>query len=261
MPFHESGAIRYFSFDLLDGAGVIQGVLTRQGGASRAPWASLNVGSTVGDDPQHVAENRQRSFTAVGRQIESLFDVWQVHGIDVVRADAPRLPQTPHQQADIVFTDRPEVTLFMRFADCVPIFLVDPVRKVVGLAHAGWQGTVKGVAGAAVQAMHERYGTDPKDILAGIGPSICPEHYAVGPEVVARIEHAFGEDAPDVLCQRNQHVHLDLWQANALGLERAGVHHVEVSGVCTACHTEDWYSHRAEKGRTGRFGALLALSQ
>ena len=239
---------------------MVQGVLTRRGGTSLAPWASLNVGSTVGDDPRHVAENRQNSFTALGRQLELMFDVWQVHGTEVAFAEGPRPPQTAHQQADIIFTDRPEVTLFMRFADCVPIFLVDPVRRVVGLAHGGWQGTVKDVAGAAVRAMHERYGTRPEDILAGIGPSICPEHYAVGPEVAARVEQAFGEDAPELLRQGQQKVHFDLWRANTLALEKAGVRQVEVSGLCTACHVEDWYSHRAEKGQTGRFGALLALN-
>lgn len=259
MAFHHSDSIHFYTFDLLENAGVIQAVLSRQGGVSQGPWNSLNVGSTVGDDLLHVAENRRRSFAALGLSLETSFDVWQVHGTEAVAVDAPRPPHIPHRQADIILTDRPGMTLFMRFADCVPIFLVDPARHAVCLAHAGWQGTVKGVANAAVQALQARYGSRPEDLLAGIGPSICPEHYAVGPEVVEKVEQAFGQDAPALLKANQKAVHFDLWHANALALQKAGVRQVELSGVCTACHLEDWYSHRAEKGHTGRFGALLAL--
>ena len=236
-------------------------VFTRQGGASPAPWSSLNVGGTVGDDPARVIENRHRSFRCMGRPIDSLFDVWQVHGRDVVCAEAPRSLQTPYQQADVILTDRPEVTLFMRFADCVPILLYDPLRRVVGLAHSGWQGTVKGAASQAVKVMQERYGTSPDDILAGIGPSIGPHHYDIGQEVIEGVQAAFGADASGLLGSWNggSELQFDLWSANRLDLENAGVRQIEVSGLCTACHLADWYSHRAEKGRTGRFGALVAL--
>ncbi len=258
MPFCEDNGIRYYQFDIFPRA-VVHGVFTRRGGVSPAPWASLNAGATVGDEREHVLENWRRSFQALGRSMDSLFDVWQVHSADAVFADAPRPPEVDHHKADIIFTDRPEVTLYMRFADCVPILLYDPNKEVVGIAHAGWLGTVRGASGAAVRAMAQRYGSRPTDIRAAIGPSIGVDHYEVGPDVIAQVQETFGAAASSLVHDRNGKVHLDLWSANRLQLEQAGVQQIEVAGLCTACHLEDWYSHRAEKGKTGRFGALIAL--
>ncbi len=258
MPFCEHNGIRYYTFDVFPRS-IVQGVFTRRGGVSPAPWASLNVGGTVGDERARVQQNRVRSFEALGRRIESMFDVWQVHSADTAFAEAPRPPQAEYHKADIIFTDRPEVTLYMRFADCVPILLHDPRRRVAGIAHAGWLGTVRATAAAAVRAMGERYGSRPEDIQAAIGPSIGPDHYEVGPDVIARVEQSFGDQAGRLIHERGQRQHFDLWEANRLQLEKAGVRQVEVAGLCTACHLEDWFSHRAEKGKTGRFGALIAL--
>jgi hypothetical protein len=183
-----------------------------------------------------------------------------VHSADVVRAEAPRLPQSPHQKADAILTDRPEITLLMRFADCVPVLLVDPFHRAIGLIHAGWQGTVKRTAQAAVSAMQSQYGTRPQDLLAAIGPSIAAHHYEVGPEVMGQVRATFGERAGPLLPSNNGKVQFDLWAANRLVLEDAGVQRIEVAGLCTACDLENWYSHRAENGRTGRFGAIITLS-
>ncbi|MGE5250713.1 MAG: peptidoglycan editing factor PgeF [Bacteroidota bacterium] len=258
MPFRESNGLRYWSFESFPSS-VLHGVISRRGGVSPAPWESLNVGGTVGDDKARVRENRFRSFSAFERDLASIHDVWQVHSADAVFADAPIAPGAALTQADIILTDRPEVTLYMRFADCVPVLLHDPAKQVIGIAHAGWLGTVRGVARAAVEAMHRRYGSRPADILAGIGPSIGPDHYEVGPDVTARVERAFGQDAGSLIESRGGRTYFDLWAANRLELQRAGVVHIESSGICTACHLEDWFSHRAEKGKTGRFGALMAL--
>jgi YfiH family protein len=258
MPFQSYEEVRYWIFDSL-GEGLTQAVYTRRGGISPAPWASLNLGGTVGDEPERVRENRRRALEASGRDPASVYDVWQVHGDEVALAEAPRSSQSPHRQADVILTDRPGVTLMMRFADCVPIFLYDPRRKVAGIAHAGWMGTVKGTVRAAVQAMRNRYGSASRDIHAGIGPSIGPDHYEVGPDVVAQVRQAFGGAALELLQVRNGRTYFDLWSANRWLLEQSGVRQIEVAGLCTACHLEDWYSHRAEKGRTGRFGATLAL--
>ncbi|MCC6985263.1 MAG: peptidoglycan editing factor PgeF, partial [Anaerolineales bacterium] len=156
--------------------------------------------------------------------------------------------------------DNPAVSLFMRFADCVPLLFHDPVKKVVGIAHAGWMGTVKGVAEVSVKAMQERYGSKPGDIVAGIGPSIGVDHYEVGGEVADQFRGKFESDSEKILQTRDGRIYLDLWTANALQLQNAGVEQIQISGLCTACHLDDWYSHRAEKGRTGRFGALMALA-
>jgi YfiH family protein len=219
----------------------------------------LNLGGTVGDDPANVAENRRRAFECFGRPIGTLYDVWQVHSAEVVRADAPRPAHIPHLKADAILTDQPEVTLFMRFADCVPILLYDPVRRVMGMVHAGWKGTTLRIVQAAVQAMQRQWGTRPDEILAAIGPSIAPHHYTVGQDVITQVEAAFGQEANTLLPAQDGAVQFDLWTANRLVLMDSGVRQIEVSGVCTACDLEHWYSHRGEQGRTGRFGALMAL--
>lgn len=259
MPFHSAGELRYYAFDLFAGLPIRQAIFTRQGGISPAPWQSLNVGGTNGDDRQRVIENRRLMFERFDRPVESLYDAWQVHGTHAIAAERPRPLDSVHQQADIILTDRPEVTLFQRFGDCVPILLVDPRRKAICLAHAGWQGTVQKVAAVAVQAMCDRYGCNPADLFAGIGPSIGVHHYQIGKDVIEAAKKAFGQDASGLLPGYNGSTHFDLWEANRLTLEQAGVRQVQVSGICTACHIEDWFSHRGEKGKTGRFGALLAL--
>ncbi len=262
MPFHQPDSLRYYTFELFAGEPVEQAAFTRRGGVSPAPWAELNVGATVGDEITNVRENKRRSFDAVRRRMESMADSWLVHGRDALVVKEPTRPAIEMEKppkADILLTDKPEVTLFMRYADCVPILLYDPIKRAVGLAHAGWQGTVKRTAAAAVEAMQSAYGSRPADLLAAIGPAIGPDHYEIGPEVAEQMRGTFGADAEALLPKHNGSVHFDLWTANRLTLEQAGVRQIEVAGLCTACHLDDWFSHRAEKGRTGRFGALIGL--
>ena len=258
MPFSRRNGLRYFTFEIFPKA-VTQAVFTRQGGVSPRPWDSLNVGGSIGDDITHVRENRIRSFKVLGRAPDSIHDVWQVHSADVVYADMPRLLDTPYQKADIMLTDNPQVTLFMRFADCTPILLYDPKKQAIGIIHSGWLGTVRGAARVAVQAMQERYATNPADILAAIGPAIGPDHYEIGQDVIEQAQDAFGAEANSLLEKHSESVHFNLWKANQILLKHAGVKQIETAGICTACHTDDWFSHRAEKGKTGRFGALISL--
>ena len=213
----------------------------------------------MGDEVTRVRENRYRSFTALGRRIDSLFDVWQVHSAEAVIANVPRDPNLPLIQADAIFTDKPEVTLYMRFADCVPILLYDSNQGVVGLAHAGWLGTVRGMTSAAVKKMCAQYGSKPENIYAAIGPSIGVDHYEVGADVIAKVQESFGSEAERLIETRDGKTYFDLWSANSLQLQKSGVEKIEVAGLCTACHLDDWFSHRAEKGKTGRFGALIGL--
>lgn len=261
MEFRHSDGIRFLTFDIFPPE-VVHAVFTRWGGLSPEPWDSLNVGGTVGDERSRVRENRFRSFRALARDPNSMFDVWQVHSADVVLANAPhpRLENPPEFKADAILTDNPAVTLFMRFADCTPILLYDPRKRAVGIVHAGWLGTVRRAAGEAVKSMQAAFGSKPSDILAAIGPSIGPDHYEIGRDVEAHVYSAFGKDSASLL-HRNYgpKPHFDLWAANELVLRQAGVEQIETAGLCTACHPEDWYSHRAQKGKTGRFGALIAL--
>lgn len=256
----QSGALRYYQFESFAAGAVTHGVFARQGGVSAAPWASLNMSTSVGDSAANVRENRERAFRALGRPPESVADVWMVHSADVVVAAMPRDLNTDAVKADAILTDNPAVTLFLRFADCVPILLHDPVRHVVGLVHAGWRGTMLEAAAAAVRKMQAQYGSQPADVVAGIGPSIGPCHYEVGPDVIAQTRAVFNGRAGAVLVERAGRTHLDLWAANALSLRAAGVTQIEIGQVCTACRTEDFFSHRGEHGRTGRFGAVIALT-
>jgi YfiH family protein len=256
MPFTQHNELRYYQFDALQAR---HAIFTRQGGVSPEPWNSLNLGGTVGDDLERVRRNRQLAFEALGCSPDSIFDVWQIHSADVVHARAPRPLTESYRQADIILTDRPDVTLFMRFADCVPILFHDTYKGVVGIAHAGWLGTLRDVAAATVNSMREQYGSKPADVLAGVGPSIGPDHYEVGADVILQVMQKFGDESDRVLNSQNGKIHFNLWKANQFLLERAGVERIEMAGICTACHTDDWFSHRAERGRTGRFGALISL--
>ena len=260
MPYVAVDGLEYFQFESLDNRLLKHGIFTRKGGVSPQPWDSLNQGGTVGDARENVIENRRRVYQVMGQPVESIFDVWQVHSADVICADEPRPLNAQHQKADAILTDRPEITLFMRFADCVPIVLFDPVRRVVGLVHAGWMGTVKKTVFQAIRAMQERYQSNPGDVRAGIGPSIGPDHYQIGLDVVSQVRSTFGDRADELFAWHNGQVTLNLWQANQMLLEEAGVKSIEVSGICTACDLDRWYSHRAEHGKTGRFGAIISLA-
>ena len=259
MPFHQPDSIRYYTFESLVDEKITHAVFTRRGGISPEPWASLNVGGLRGDDPERVYQNRVKSFIELGRKPESVYDVWQVHSADVIWTTGSRPASVRHRKADAILTDRPDVTLFMRFGDCVPVLLHDPIKKVVGVVHAGWMGTVRNIVNETVQTMVETYSSNPRDILAAIGPSIAVHHYEVGPEVADQVIEVFGNDAGEFLLWENDSSYFDLWHANRFLLENTGVNNIEVSEICTACNLQDWYSHRGEKGETGRFGALIAL--
>lgn len=265
MKSHTSNSITYFTFELFPNGALAHAVFARSGGVSPQPWASLNMSISTGDSAENTRVNRRRAFAAVGLPFESMAEVWQVHSTQTLRVDEPTSASSVELRAgrasvkaDGLITDRAGLSLFQRFADCVPILYYDPKHHAVGLAHAGWRGTVGGAALSPVRAMAEAYGTRPADLMVGIGPSICVDHYEVGPEVVDAVRRAFPQ--PDeLLIERNGRTHLDLWAANRRALRETGVEQIEVAGLCTACHAELFYSHRAEAGKTGRFGAVIAL--
>ncbi len=259
MRLRTAGAIRYYEFESFDPAVVAQAVFARHGGQSPAPYASLNMSISTGDARANVEANRARAFEALGRAPKSVADLWQVHSANVVVADTPNSPADHKGRADALITDRPEVTLFLRFADCVPILLYDPRRPAVAVVHAGWRGTLARAAPAAVRAMRQHYGSRPADLIAGIGPSIGPCHYAVGPEVVEQTRQAFPLADHELLRRVNGDHHLDLWAANAYALREAGVEQIENSSLCTVCHAAEFFSHRGHGPRTGRFAALMGL--
>lgn len=163
--------------------------------------------------------------------------------------------------ADGLITAEPGCGLTMNYADCSPILLYDPVKKAIGLGHAGWQGAVKDLPGAMVRAMVDAYSSNPADLIATIGPSIGPCCYEVDEPLVSAVRRSFFK-ADELLLAQNDgpRPHFDLPEANRRRLASAGVLQIEGAGMCTACRTDLFFSHRAEKGRTGRFGVILALS-
>lgn len=260
MNLVQVAGLRYYQSESFKNK-IIHGFFTRQGGVSPNPWHSLNVGGLIGDERVNVVENRRRIFDAVNLPVETIFDVWQVHGKGVVITDRSRQLSEPHLRADAILTDRINITLFMRFADCVPVMLYDPYKQVIGLIHAGWPGTVKKICSEAVKEMLTNFNCHCENILAVIGPSIGPDHYEIKQDVQEQIAEAFNFDISSIIIQRDGRFFLDLWKANWLILEQAGIKHIEVMGICTGCNTQDWYSHRVETGNTGRFGALIVLTE
>jgi hypothetical protein len=192
--------------------------------------------------------------------------VWQVHGADTVIIDQPVHGRRWVALADGMVTDRADTPLVMRFADCTPILFHDPVQGVIGMAHAGWRGTARGAASSVARTMIDAFDCNPVDIRAGIGPSIGPQRYQVGEEVVDAIYDYYGTlngDLPEGPLVRRDPAdgtaYLNLWAANKLDLLRTGIEQIEVAGLCTATRTDEFFSHRAERGQTGRFGVVMTL--
>lgn len=233
--------------------GVLAAVTTRQGGVSRPPYDTLNLSFDVGDHPDLVQENRRRLALALGLSPDQLTTVRQVHGRGVAIAGAG--PGSMPPEADILLTGTPGRALLMRFADCVPILLWDPVHRAAGIAHAGWRGCYQRVPAAAVTAMTDTFGTRPQDLRVAIGPCIGPCCYWVGNDVAS----LFASTGAVRLDGHGKRV--DLRQLVLEDLKRCRVpeENVEVSDHCTACRTDLFFSHRASGGRTGRFGAVIAL--
>ena len=224
---------------------------------SLPPFDSLNISTSVGDEAANVGENLTRLHNALDLDSGATVDARQAQAGQVAVVSEAQ-SGTRISQVDALITRVPGVPLMLRFADCVPIFFYDPDHRAIGVAHAGWRGTVAKVAANTVRAMTEAFGSEPGEMVACVGPSIGPCCYAVGEDVRKRVEEAF-PNAPDLLVPHNGSIHFDLWAANAQLLRDLGVGEVEVAGICTADHTEDFYSWRREHANTGRFGAVIAL--
>ncbi|MBI3942109.1 MAG: peptidoglycan editing factor PgeF [Chloroflexi bacterium] len=257
MQLQQSGSLQYYTFDTLSQfQGLQHGAFTRHGGNSQDVWRSLNLSKVAGDVPEAVQANLAAVAGVFAATPADLTSVWLVHGNDILEAGAKgaRLGQ-----ADGVITNISEIPLLMRSADCVPVLVYDPEHRAVGLAHAGWRGTLSGVTYNLVQQMGRVYSSRPEALLAGIGPSIGPCCYQVGPEVVAAVRQTFTDADALLHPQRDGSYHFDLWKANERWLKRALVGSVEHSSQCTACQVHNWFSHRRERGKTGRFGLVAML--
>ena len=267
MPFetHEQNGLVFLTSPLL--SGIRHGFSTRQGGVSAAPWDSLNLGVGRGDDPAAVAENYRRFCGAVGMDENRVVLSKQIHETTVrvcTAADAGKgLWSSRDYTADALITNEPNLPLVVFSADCGTILLYDPARKAVGAVHAGWRGCAAGIVEKAVQTMADVFSSDPRHLLAAVGPCIGQCCFETDGDVPAAMEAALGDDAVPYVERRGPKYHVDLAGLNRQWLLRSGLtpDHIDTCGLCTACHPDLFWSHRKMGEARGAQVAMISLCE
>ena len=264
---HSSSILRFRNLSNQDG--VDHFVSTRIGGFSPPPYESLNLGFHVGDGPETVLKNRERLAAAIKFPLSDFTLAKQIHSATVtfVTEQMRGCGAVDHDTAvgatDAMVTAVPRLCLTVLMADCVPVLLFDPRKRVVAAVHAGWQGSVKLIARKTVEILKQEFSCDPADLLAGIGPSIGPCHYEIGPEVISQVKATFGGTDGYISRQwPDGKDYFNLWEANKRQIMEAGIppQNIEVSRICTYCNSHLFFSARHQKGTTGRFGTGIMLS-
>lgn len=269
MKVNQKEEVCYLSYPMLEETGlVVHGFSTRMGGVSQGIWSSMNLSYSRGDRPEAVTENYHRIADAIGFPYESIVTSDQTHTTNVrVVGEADKgsgiLRPRDYTDVDGMITNVPGVTLATFYADCVPLYFVDPVKKAIGLSHSGWRGTVGKIGKVTVEAMEREYGSNPGDILAAIGPSICQKCYEVSEDVIGQFEKAFAPEYHKELFYKKEDgkYQLNLWKANERIFQEAGIvpEHISLPNLCTCCNPKLLFSHRASKGKRGNLGAFLML--
>lgn len=260
----------YFTFEGLEKTGIVKHCFSsRLGGVSKTHLGTMNLSYTRGDEREYVDENYRRIAQVLDCKVEDIVCSDQTHTTNVRKvtvADKGKGVMTERDYSDIdgLITNEPGVVLATFYADCVPLYIVDPVHRAIGLSHSGWRGTVNRMGAVTLQEMEMEYGTNPKEVFVAIGPSICQECYEVSQDVAEAFREAFPVQANDerLVYQKNEEkFQLNLWYANECVFREAGVPeaHIEVTDVCTCCNPEILFSHRASKGMRGNLGAFLVL--
>ena len=246
----------------------LHGFSTRLGGVSKEHLYSMNLSFARGDREENVRENFQRIAHAVGFQAEKMVFTHQTHTTNVRKVTEEDWgkgfsKERDYSDVDGLITNVPQTVLTTFYADCVPIYLVDPVKKAIGLCHSGWRGTVGRISQVTITRMQKEYDSDPKDILAAVGPSICQNCYEVSGDVIEQFQDSFHEKYwKELFYQKeNGKYQLNLWKANEILLEGAGItkEHISVTDICTCCNPQLLYSHRASKGQRGNLAAFLMI--
>lgn len=264
------GAVEYLTFPLLEETGLVRHLFsTRTGGASGGFFSSMNLSYTRGDDKAAVDENFRRIAEVLGCRPEEMVCSDQTHTTNVRvvdEKDGGKGIVFPKDYTDIdgLITDIPGIVLATFYADCVPLFFIDTKRKAVGLSHSGWRGTAGRMGLCTLEAMRRAYGTRPEDVTAAIGPSICQDCYEVSEDVAEAFRKEFGRPGQEREILRDKgdgKYQLDLWKANRIVLEEAGVpgDKIQVTDICTCCNPSYLFSHRASGGKRGNLGAFLGL--
>ena len=266
---NEKNGVCYLTYPLLEQTGVVKHAFsTRLGGVSKGVCSTMNLSFSRGDREEDVRENFRRMADILNIEEKDFVFSKQTHttNVRVVTAEdrgKGLVKQLDYDDIDGLVTNVSGICLSTFYADCVPLFFVDPVKKAIGLSHSGWRGTVGKIGAKTVQKMREEYGSNPKDIFAAIGPSICQECYEVSEDVIDEFKKAFAERYWKDLFYRKENgkYQLNLWKANEYILLEAGIEkeHMAVTNVCTCCNSELLFSHRASAGKRGNLAAFLVI--
>ncbi len=265
-----TGSLEYLTFPILENTGLVRHMFTtRLGGVSAGHLASLNLSTSKGDSPENVHENFSRIAAAMSSATSDFVLSDQTHTTNirtVTADDAGKGLTRPRDYHDIdgLITNESGLVLSTVYADCVPLFFLDPVHRAIGLSHSGRKGTVNYMGCRTAEAMSDAFGSVPSDIIACIGPSICGGCYEIGAEVADEFYAAFpaSEDISLILTEKKDGKFLlDLWAANKIVLKKAGIkpENIECTDICTCCNPEYLFSHRASNGMRGNLGAFMML--
>lgn len=270
MELQEKNGVLFLSYPAFSELpGFYHGFSTRRGGVSKGIYASMNLSFTRGDKEEDVRENYRRIAEAIGFSVDSIVCADQTHTTRVrvvTEEDRGKGVTRPkdYQEIDGLVTNVPGVTLATFYADCVPLFFIDPVNRAAGLSHSGWRGTVGRMGARTLEVMEKQYGTNPESVYAAIGPSICQKCYEVSGDVAEQFLAEFApyrEDKTLIYKKENGKYQLNLWGANELVLTEAGIRPQNLSfpDLCTCCNPELLFSHRASKGKRGNLCAFLGI--
>lgn len=261
-------ALPLLKYPLLEQTDIVEHCFTtRFGGVSEGIYSSLNFSFTRGDESNAVLENYRRIAETFGKTIEDFVCTDQTHTTTVRQVGKAQkgygvTKERTYTDVDGLITNEPGVILSTFYADCVPLYFVDPVHKAIGLSHSGWRGTVGRMGQKTLEAMAEVYGTKPEDVYAAVGPSICQECYEISEDVAEHFYQEFEGHGEEILINKgNGKYQLDLWKTNEIVLLEAGIkpEHLAVTNVCTCCNSEVLFSHRASHGKRGNLAAFLML--
>ena len=269
MEVKEKAGVTYLSYPAFTQyPWLVHGFSTRLGGVSQGMYSSMNLSFSRGDEKEAVMENYRRLGAAVGFLPEDVVTSDQTHTTNVrivTEKDRGSGITRPRDYSDVdgMITDVPGLVLGTFYADCVPLFFVDPVHRAIGLSHSGWRGTAGRMGEVTVKKMEQTFGSRPQDIYAAIGPSICQDCYEVSEDVIEQFRTAFDPKDWDHLFYRKENgkYQLNLWEANRRILREAGVceERISMPNLCTCCNPEFLFSHRASKGKRGNLGAFLGI--
>ncbi len=267
----ESGATKVLPllhYPLLEETGIVEHCFTtRMGGASEDIFSTLNFSFTRGDNPDAVMENYRRVSQVFGKTENEFICTDQTHTTNVLRVGREEAgygvtKPRPYTDVDGLITNESGVILSTFYADCVPLYFVDPVHKAIGLSHSGWRGTVGRMGQKTLEAMKEAYDTNPEDVYAAVGPSICQDCYEISEDVAENFYQEFAGHGDEILINKgNGKYQLDLWKTNEIVLLEAGIkrEHLAVTNICTCCNPDVLFSHRASHGKRGNLAAFLMI--